>query len=227
MSEVWESRAIEVMNTVMNHPGALLFMIPPVIGDDFPEDYFQVIAHPIDFTTIRSCLYHHKYSTPDDWLGDVDLVFQNARHYYRDGSIIDLAANVHGIFQRAYDKMFQLSTTAGWCGEVLRLRNKIGHLNAAPPAVVTKPPAFGKKFMAQLLTDKEIKLFLAAMNKITKTEDHEQLLRIIRDEEPGLAIGEGKVQLDVLTLKPATVRAAREFVKARLEEQGIPYPTTV
>jgi hypothetical protein len=226
MAEDWESRAIEVMNTVMSHPGALFFMIPAVIGDDFPEDYFQVVADPIDFTTIHSCLCHHKYGAPDDWLVAVDLVFQNVRRYYRDGSIVDLATHVQNIFQRAYDKAFQLSTTAGWCSEVLRLRDKIGHLNAAPPAAVTKPVALGKKFLAQLLTDKEIKLFLVAMNKITKTEDHEQLLRIIREEEPGLSIGEGKVQLDILTLKPTTVSAAREFVKARLEEQGIPYPTT-
>jgi hypothetical protein len=226
MAGDWEQRAIEVMNTVMDHPGALLFMIPPVIGDDFPEDYFQVVPHPMDFMTIRSCLYHHKYNTPDDWLWAVDLVFQNTRRYYRDGSIVDLATYVHDIFQRAYDKTFQLSTTVGWCGEVLRLRDKIGRLNAAPPAVLMKPVTLGRKVVSQLLTLKELKLFLAAMAKITRTEDHERLLRLIRDEEPGLAIGEGMIQLNVMALKPATIKAVRDFVKARLEEQGIPYPTT-
>jgi len=221
----WEVGAAEVMKAVMSHPCAKMFAVPPIVGDDFPEDYFRVISNPMDFTTILACLSRHKYKTPDDWLRAVNLVFDNTKRYYREGSVFDLSAELQTVFRRIYAKVFGVMSIPDWCREVLRLRDKIGKLEAAPPSVIMSSFPIGRKVSSQLPTDKDVKLFLTAMTKLTKTQDHDELLALIREQEPGIPLGEGKIQIDILAMKPATIRIATEWVRARLEREGIAYPS--
>ena len=41
-------------------------------------DYYQVVSHPMDLSTVMKCIDEHCYETPGEWLGDIDLITRNA-----------------------------------------------------------------------------------------------------------------------------------------------------
>jgi hypothetical protein len=220
-SSTWERQAEQVMFTVMSHPGALPFMIPPVIGNDFPEDYFRIITSPIDLRTISLSLASHKYKTVNDWRRSVDLVFDNTVRYYRNGPIVKLGETIRAIFEKSYAKEFESLTQQSWFAKVQKLRNQLGGLCSAPPQIPLCDITFEKKLSSQLPTDNELKAFLEVAAKLKKPEDHEKLLELLKREEPEISFGTGKVSIDLISLKPSTIRLAQKFIKERLATQGI------
>jgi hypothetical protein len=211
------------MDVVMSHPGAIPFSVPPVVGGDFPDDYLKVLRNPIDFTTISCRLDSHKYATADAWLAAVDLVFENARRYYQDGPMVTLGEHILTIFQKVHAREFESISLRGWCQKVVGLRNALGRLNADPPPLPLCDIEFTKRITPQIPSDREIKAFLAAMTRLTKPEDHAALLALLKRLEPEQALGDGKVKVDLILLKPSTIRAMKAFVRERLETRGLSY----
>ncbi|KAL4402205.1 MOZ/MORF histone acetyltransferase complex protein [Malassezia pachydermatis] len=63
----------------------------PVSVDDVP-DYYDIIAHPMDWTTIQKKIDDMAYNTWDEWATDVTLVCTNAMQYNRADSLIHKTA---------------------------------------------------------------------------------------------------------------------------------------
>uniref|UniRef100_A0A1A7XRQ9 Protein polybromo-1 n=2 Tax=Iconisemion striatum TaxID=60296 RepID=A0A1A7XRQ9_9TELE len=61
-----------------------LFMVKPS-KKDYP-DYYKVILEPMDLRTIEHNIRSDKYMTEDSMVGDMKLMFRNARHYNEEGS---------------------------------------------------------------------------------------------------------------------------------------------
>ncbi|MEQ2197835.1 hypothetical protein XENOCAPTIV_003947 [Xenoophorus captivus] len=61
-----------------------LFMVKPS-KKDYP-DYYKVILDPMDLRTIDYNIRSDKYMTEDAMVGDMKLMFRNARHYNEEGS---------------------------------------------------------------------------------------------------------------------------------------------
>ncbi|XP_065079040.1 protein polybromo-1 isoform X3 [Ochlerotatus camptorhynchus] len=57
-------------------------------------DYYQIIQHPIDMTTIENYIKSDRYTTLDDIVGDYRLMFSNCRKYNEEGSMIYDDANI-------------------------------------------------------------------------------------------------------------------------------------
>ncbi|XP_053671633.1 protein polybromo-1 [Anopheles nili] len=74
------------------HQPMALFMEKP--SKKLYPDYYQVIQHPIDMTTIENNIKADRYSTIDDIVGDYRLMFSNCRKYNEEGSMIYEDANV-------------------------------------------------------------------------------------------------------------------------------------
>ena len=77
----WERAARRMMTGIMKHPKAFIFNeeVDPV-KLNIP-DYFNIITNPMDFGTIEKKLKAHEYLSMQQFLQDVELVFQNAFHY--------------------------------------------------------------------------------------------------------------------------------------------------
>jgi len=78
-------------NTVMQHEVedrklVNIFLCLPS-RKDYP-DYYQVITEPIDMGMIDYKIEHEKYNTMHDMLNDFELMFNNARHYNEETSLI-------------------------------------------------------------------------------------------------------------------------------------------
>ncbi|KFB53399.1 AGAP001099-PA-like protein [Anopheles sinensis] len=69
-----------------------LFMEKP--SKKLYPDYYQVIQHPIDMTTIENNIKADRYGTIDDVVGDYRLMFSNCRKYNEEGSMIYEDANI-------------------------------------------------------------------------------------------------------------------------------------
>ncbi|XP_058117196.1 protein polybromo-1 isoform X2 [Anopheles coustani] len=69
-----------------------LFMEKP--SKKLYPDYYQVIQHPIDMTTIENNIKADRYGTIDDIVGDYRLMFSNCRKYNEEGSMIYEDANI-------------------------------------------------------------------------------------------------------------------------------------
>lgn len=41
-------------------------------------DYHDIIAEPMDLSTIMKKIDEHRYTFPKQWIGDVDLIAKNA-----------------------------------------------------------------------------------------------------------------------------------------------------
>uniref|UniRef100_A0A6E8VEF4 Polybromo-1 n=1 Tax=Anopheles coluzzii TaxID=1518534 RepID=A0A6E8VEF4_ANOCL len=78
--------------TYDDHQPMALFMEKP--SKKLYPDYYQVIQHPIDMTTIENNIKADRYSTIDDIVGDYRLMFSNCRKYNEEGSMIYEDANI-------------------------------------------------------------------------------------------------------------------------------------
>lgn len=72
-----------VMGAFMDKPSKKLY----------PE-YYDIIDHPIDMTTIDSNIREDRYGTVDDMVGDYRLMFENCRTFNEEGSEIYEDANL-------------------------------------------------------------------------------------------------------------------------------------
>ncbi|XP_076870388.1 polybromo 1, like isoform X4 [Brachyhypopomus gauderio] len=61
-----------------------LFMVKPS-KKDYP-DYYQIILEPMDLRTIEHNIRAERYSNEEALMGDMKLMFRNARHYNEEGS---------------------------------------------------------------------------------------------------------------------------------------------
>ncbi|KAK3944865.1 histone acetyltransferase gcn5 [Diplogelasinospora grovesii] len=64
---------------IQNHKQAWPFL-NPVNKDEVP-DYYNVIASPMDLSTVEDRLEHDFYAAPKDLVGDLKLIFSNCRQY--------------------------------------------------------------------------------------------------------------------------------------------------
>lgn len=84
---------IEILDTLYNlvnpadgQPVALYFLHPVsyYCGGQFPTDYLQKIANPMDFGTVTAELLEGRYQTVDAFCGDCKLVITNCLKYYEE-----------------------------------------------------------------------------------------------------------------------------------------------
>lgn len=80
--------------------------------------YFDVIAHPMDLSTMSSKLTKNEYNDPVDYRADLRLMFANAIAFNQDDERDDSVANVARAFQRValdeWDHVFSEAATTDW-----------------------------------------------------------------------------------------------------------------
>ena len=59
-------------------------------------DYFEVVQHPMDFGTIRNKLNTNAYHAPQEFLHDMNLVFENCMNYNGEDSHVGKKGKVVG-----------------------------------------------------------------------------------------------------------------------------------
>ena len=103
MHDSWEKLAKKLMNTLWRHKDADLFHKPVDPEELNIPDYFSIIKHPMDFSTIKRKLNNCTYSNLKEYCNDMDLVFDNCFLYNgMNPMIVDMCTKV----KKEYDKLF-------------------------------------------------------------------------------------------------------------------------
>ncbi|CAI4232187.1 unnamed protein product [Auanema sp. JU1783] len=70
----------------------------PITEDEYPE-YSKIILKPIDLSVIQKQLEDLEYHTLDEFADDVRLMFQNARTYFKEGTVAICADSLEKLFE--------------------------------------------------------------------------------------------------------------------------------
>jgi histone acetyltransferase len=68
-----------ILTEMQNHPAAWPF-VQPVNKEEVP-DYYTVVQEPMDLSTMEHKLDSDQYTTPDEFVKDAKLIFNNCRAY--------------------------------------------------------------------------------------------------------------------------------------------------
>lgn len=115
----------------------------PVNSEEVP-DYYEIIVNPMDLSTVMKKIDEHSYTTPKQWIKDIDLITINALEYnpehdpdsrllrHRASALQDLA---HSIFDHELSEDFEQqcedieATFAVKSSNASPLKNTPNHLN--------------------------------------------------------------------------------------------------
>ena len=71
-------------------------------------DYPKIITHPMDLGTVKKNLFNGDYKTMQDFMSDINLIWQNCRTYNLPGSeIVKMANHCDKRFRQLVDKQFK------------------------------------------------------------------------------------------------------------------------
>lgn len=73
------NQLMHLLNDLQNHQSAWPFLTP--VNRDEVADYYDVIKEPMDLSTMEVKLEAEAYITPEDFIKDAKLVFNNCRKY--------------------------------------------------------------------------------------------------------------------------------------------------
>ena len=77
------------------------WFLEPIRVKDVP-DYYDVIKNPMDLRTIRQNINRGLYSSREEFLKDVKLIYENSLEYNGDNEI---TADAHKLFQFCKEKL--------------------------------------------------------------------------------------------------------------------------
>ena len=91
-SKNFKESCLKVLAPLVAHQSAWPFL-QPVKKEEVP-DYFDIIAHPMDFQTIKDKISNNEYTNKKSFEADVMLVFANAKQYNTKNTIFYKSAEI-------------------------------------------------------------------------------------------------------------------------------------
>ncbi|KAK4129365.1 histone acetyltransferase-like protein [Parathielavia appendiculata] len=85
------NQLLHLLNDLQNHPSSWPFLVP--VNKDEVLDYYDVIKEPMDLSTMETKLEADQYNTPEDFIRDAKLVFDNCRKYNNETTPYAKSAN--------------------------------------------------------------------------------------------------------------------------------------
>lgn len=181
----------KVLALLMSHRYSFPFLQPvDYVALKIP-DYPLVITHPMDFGTIKTNLDKGNYESVDEFIENVNLVFDNACTYNPPGSdVYIMAQTLREIFLAKLPDALETS------GDIAHTPTRASYRAPAPilhrPPVIPVNPEYSelkksvdsiKKELQQLLNDKKAVITAAAATVVEKEEP----LPMTREEKKRLS----------------------------------------
>jgi histone acetyltransferase len=85
------TQLLQLLNEMQNHPSAWPFLQP--VNRDEVADYYEVIKEPMDLATMEEKHERDLYPTPEDFIKDARLVYDNCRKYNNETTPYAKSAN--------------------------------------------------------------------------------------------------------------------------------------
>jgi histone acetyltransferase len=78
------NQLLHLLNDLQNHNSAWPFLVP--VNKDDVADYYDVIKEPMDLSTMEQKLEADQYATPEDFIHDAKLIYDNCRKYNNEST---------------------------------------------------------------------------------------------------------------------------------------------
>jgi hypothetical protein len=125
LSRSQEEKCIDIMNKLCNRAISRMFAAPvDPMRDDCP-DYFDVVAQPMDLSTVRLKLITGQYASVSEWKSDVQLIWSNSNQYNGKSSILGLITKDLSDYFHKLTVAFSDSPQADWNDELQLLGNEM------------------------------------------------------------------------------------------------------
>lgn len=85
------NQLLHLLNDMQNHNASWPFLNP--VSRDDVADYYDVIKEPMDLSTMEAKLEADNYATPEDFVRDAKLIFDNCRKYNNETTPYAKSAN--------------------------------------------------------------------------------------------------------------------------------------
>lgn len=85
------NQLLHLLNDMQNHQSAWPFVHP--VNKDEVADYYEVIKEPMDLSTMEEKHEKDLYPTPEDFIKDAKLIFDNCRKYNNETTPYAKSAN--------------------------------------------------------------------------------------------------------------------------------------
>lgn len=85
------NQLLHLLNDMQNHGSSWPFTQP--VNKDEVADYYDVIKEPMDLSTMEEKLEKDMYPTPEDFIRDAKLIFDNCRKYNNENTPYAKSAN--------------------------------------------------------------------------------------------------------------------------------------
>ena len=106
IQENWEKLAKKLMTALWKYKESDLFHKPVDPEELNIPDYFDIIKHPMDFSTIKKKLNNFSYTNLKEFCDDMDLVFENCYTYNRRKTTIgEICTRVKEEYKKLFDEL--------------------------------------------------------------------------------------------------------------------------
>lgn len=207
----------DILDSLMKHRYGFPFNVPvDPVALQIP-DYFTVITHPMDFSTVRKKLNLKQYANHNDFIDDVNLVFNNACLYNLPTSDVYLMAeSLRKLFKKKTvaieKKISQKSSTNKPVPQ--NIRKPIDAITSIKPKESTiSVESVSNSTNEVELTKEEKKRLSMRINSLT---GHQlaTVVKIIQTNLPHLPSSDREITVEVDALDTNTLRCLQEFIES-------------
>jgi hypothetical protein len=231
MNPLIKKRALEIMNNLMNHPCSSVFcdvQLPKIRKNDTGE---RTTLSNLSLSIIKQRLNENKYARVQQWFDDIEQLWTEIEiRPGIDQIVLDLVAESRKFFIKERRGIDMLSSH-NWPDELGRIKTRISVLMSLPPprikheamklsnSLIPKPDV-------PVIDEGELHAFVAASEMMESDEENAEINRILTEMQPETNIPENSsARIDVSQLSVQTIQALKTYMKARLEERGLQYPS--
>ena len=207
------AQARKITETLYNTPGCALFRNPvDPIADKVP-DYHRIVKNPQDLGTIKHRLMTDYYTTLEDWMTDMNLIWANAEKYNGKEALVTYLAQA---MAKKFGKMIQRmhpSNGKKWIDRISVLYQRLDEqMQAAPPEL--EQYFKGKQFVGTL-SQQDMQKFCEAASALSNRTDVFQMIQLLTLFGVHLDIRREECFIPVKSLPASAIRALISFVKAK------------
>lgn len=180
------------------------------------------------FSAIERKLRDGRFESLLHWIDTVEYNIRNLEAAATNPNYISLACHARRVFAKQCRK-HQLFTMETWCDHAAKVREKVVTvMESAPANVKARASPILTKLVRQrhheLIMDRELQNFVRATEQLNDDDDHQELIRMVREGEEHLELGQLNISVDLSQLKLVTVRKLEAYVRKAFAAKGLDYP---
>jgi len=219
MNQVTKQKCIEIIDELLKHPISEVFSEPVDPKIDGVPDYFDIISHPSDFSTVKNKLIEGAYKTVDEFKFDVNLIWENAITYNTKQSLpAYIADELSRLFQKRL-RYLETPQLEQWTNDFLKARSTVCRLFRNPPSGLVNASfstdasnsADGDKSRQKLTTD-DVQFFQSVHSQLNDKSKSDDFERIIHEIEPDFSYCFETIESDLEKMLPRTRRGIKNYL---------------